>query len=97
MCSRCVTTVQGVNVLQREKNSHKSEAIVQYTPKTLNRNQKNKEERNATKYLNAEHFVQQDNGEMVAFATKKKSHFTKPSMFSGIFTILQVSTNAVYS
>jgi hypothetical protein len=97
MCSRCVTTVQGVNVLQREKNSHKSEAIVQYTPKTLNRNQKNKEERNATKYLNAEQFVQQDNCETVAFETKNKKHFTMPNMFSGIFIILQISRNAVYS
>jgi len=29
--------------------------------------------------------------------TKKKRYFTKPCMFSGIFTILQVSRNAVYS
>lgn len=57
-----MTTIQGFKLLQREKNSHKSEAIVQYTPKTLNKPKWNKEEKNATKYLNAEHFVQQDNG-----------------------------------
>jgi hypothetical protein len=59
ICSRCVTTVQGFNLLQRKKNSHKSEVIVQYTPKTFNRTQQNKEDGERYQYLNAE---QQENG-----------------------------------
>lgn len=32
-----------------------------------------------------------------ASETKKKSYVTKPNMFTGIFTVLQVSKNEVYS
>ena len=77
-----MTTIQGFKLLQREKNSHKSEAIVQYTPKTLNRTQmkqRRKERYQIPQCRTLRTARQWRMCETVAFGTKKKRHFTKPN------------------